>query len=246
MGFGQSRLDWVGVLLSVLGGIGGAAAAPPSEPGRFAAMPMLPAEVPLEQLPPGPREAVRRVLERPTLSTPGPVEVFRGKLPLYYWLLDHPDQGVRLWRALGARCMEITAAGDGRFHWSDGQGTDIQWETVFRSPQVRVWYAEGSSKPASLLPAVPMRAVVVLHHDVVRDGDVRPIIRHHADLFLQTDSKTARLIARLLGPSAPRLAEQGVAQMELFFSALVWYFDRHPERAEALLGDSWSSPAKAD
>jgi hypothetical protein len=245
MGFRQNPLTWLGVVVGVVWG-SGVVAAEPGEASRPSPVPALPAEVPLDQLPPGQREAVRRVLERPTLTTPGPVEVFRGNLPLYYWLLDHPDQGVRLWRALGARCMDIVPRADGRFIWNDGQGTEMQWETIYRSPRVRVWYAEGRSKPALLLPAVPMRAVVVLHHDVARDGGDRPIIRHHAELFLQTDSKTAMLIARLLGPSAPRLAEQGMAQMEMFFSALVWYCDRHPERAEVLLGSLGVRPVKAD
>jgi hypothetical protein len=246
MGFRQNPLAWLGMVVGVVWGSGVVAAAEPREASQPSPVPALPAEVPLDQVPPARREAVRRILERPTLTTPGPVEVFRGKLPFYYWLLDHPDQGVRLWRALGARCMDITPRSDGRFTWSDGQGTEMQWETIHRSSRVRVWYAEGTSKPALLLPAVPVRAVVVLHHDVIRDGGDRPIIRHHAELFLQTDSKTAQLVARLLGPSAPRLAEQGLAQMEMFFSALVWYFDRHPERAEVLLGSWWTRPAKTE
>jgi hypothetical protein len=44
-------------------------------------------------------------------------------------------------------------------------------------------------------------------------------------------------VARLLGPSAPRLAEQYLGQLQLFFSALVWYLDQHPERAAGLLAE---------
>jgi hypothetical protein len=58
---------------------------------------------------------------------------------------------------------------------------------------------------------------------------------HQADVFVQTDSQTAALITKLLGASAPKLAGQCIGQMEMFFSALAWYVDRHPERAETLL-----------
>jgi hypothetical protein len=58
---------------------------------------------------------------------------------------------------------------------------------------------------------------------------------HQADLFLQTDSQAAALITKLLGPSAPKMAERCVGQMEMFFSALAWYVERHPEQSETLL-----------
>jgi len=194
----------------------------------------VPVEIPLDQIPDAKRDAIRRILEHPTLFVPGPVEIFRGKAAYYHRLLDHPDQGVRIWRRLGAKCMDIADQGASRFCWSDGQGTDIRWETVHQDSRLRVWYAEGKSRPALLLPTVPLRAVVVLHHVVASEDIDRTLIKHRADLYLQTDSKTAQLIARLLGPSAPRLAEQGVAQLEMFFSALVWYLDRHPDRAASL------------
>ena len=57
------------------------------------------------------------------------------------------------------------------------------------------------------------------------------MIRHQAELVVHSDNKTAALAARLLGPSAPRIAEQYVAQIQMFFSALSWYFYQHPEDA---------------
>ena len=39
----------------------------------------------------------------------------------------------------------------------------------------------------------------------------------------------------MLGASAPHLAEQYVGQMEMFFGALAWYLDQHPEQAEVML-----------
>ncbi|HXG09388.1 MAG TPA: hypothetical protein VNK04_06330, partial [Gemmataceae bacterium] len=61
---------------------------------------------------------------------------------------------------------------------------------------------------------------------------------HQLSLFAHADSRTASLVTRLLGASAPRLAEQYVLQMELFFSALARYLLRHPEQIEPLLSDT--------
>jgi hypothetical protein len=193
------------------------------------------ARVPVDELSAGFRPSVLRVLEKPTLFTHGPAETFTGSPSLYRWLLDHPDQGVRIWRRLGAKCMDIQERGGGAFGWSDGQGSDLRWWAVLRGVAMQVWYAEGSAKVAGVLPLVPVKAVVVLHHQHGKNAEGRAVIRHQADMFLQTDSKTAALVARLMGPSAPRMVEQGAGQMEMFFSALAWYFDRHPARAETVL-----------
>lgn len=204
------------------------------------------ASIPLDRLSPKIRDGVQRVLEEATISAHGPTEVFRARPTFYRWLLDHPDQAVQMWHRLGARCLTISDRGNGRFGWADGQGTDISWQTVYAVPGIQIWYAEGMATPGPVLPPVPLRAVVVLRYaessalsPLFREGEVhgKTLMFHQAELFLQTDSQTAALLAKLLGSSAPKLAEKCVGQMEMFFSALAWYVDRHPDRAHTLLSD---------
>jgi hypothetical protein len=185
-------------------------------------------EIPWNQLPPWCRARMHKVIQHATLACAGPTEAFQGQTALYQWLLDHPDQAVRMWRRLGANCLQICDLGNGRFGWNDGEGSEVHWDTVYQSDHLRIWYAEGHLRPASLLPAVPARAVVVLHYGEL-EGTSRRLIRHQADLYVQTDSKAAVLAAKLLGASVPRLGQQCIGQLELFFSALVWYLDRHPD-----------------
>jgi hypothetical protein len=194
--------------------------------------------VPVEDVPPPARERVRLVLDQPTLATRGPVEVFACQPALYFWLLDHHDRGATAWKRLGAQCLDVTDRGGGRFGWADELGSDVHWDAVLATPQVRVWYAEGRVKPGSLLPAVPVRAVLVLRHAQGRDGGGEAVVRHQADLFLHTDSRAAAVVTRLLGSSAPRLAEQYIAQVEMFFSVLAAYVKEHPERAQALFAET--------
>jgi hypothetical protein len=193
------------------------------------------AQIPMGDLPPHMRDSVNYVLDRPTLFTHGPQEAFTCSPSMYQWFLDNPDQAVRVWRRLGARCMDIQNRGQGVFSWTDGQGSDVRWWTIYRNPQMRIWYAEGNAKAPGVLPLIPVRVVVVLHHVQGRNSAGQPMIQHHADLFVQTDSKTASVVARLMGPSVPRMAEQAAGQMEMFFSALAWYLDQHPGKAETVL-----------
>jgi hypothetical protein len=190
--------------------------------------------VPLEALSPAVRENARRVLERPTLSAHGPLETFNCQPAAYHWLLDHPDQAVRLWRLVGARVMDLEDRGAGRFGWRDGQGNEAQWETVLRAPGLRVWYCEGKAKPGALLPAAHGRALVLLQYQEGRDAKGRPAVRHQVHLLLRADSRALAAVARMLGGPAPRLAEQYLGQLEMFFGALAWHLDQNAERAARL------------
>jgi hypothetical protein len=193
------------------------------------------AELPLDQLSADIRGNVQLVATKPTLYAHAPAELFTCCPSIYHWLLDHPDQAVQLWRRLGAKCMDIQDRGKGVFGWSDGQGSDVRWWLVHRTAQMRIWYAEGSARATGILPLVPVRAVMVLRHTDGKNGAGRTLVRHQIDLFLQTDSKTAALVTRLMGPSAPRMAEQSAGQIGMFFSALAWYLDQHPDRAQTVL-----------
>src|SRR5262249_52187621 len=151
------RLGWLGLVAGLLWA-GGLATAQESAPPAGAS------EVPLEQLPAGYRERVEFTLAHPTLTTHGPVEAFTCKPAQYRYLLDHPDRGIEMWRRLGAKCVDIADRGNGRFAWTDEMGSDVHWDTVYRSNRLRVFYAEGKVKPAKLLPLVPVQVVVILHY----------------------------------------------------------------------------------
>jgi hypothetical protein len=223
----RDRVVWLGLVACAFW----AGPAPAQEAGP----PRRPAALPLDEMPPGVREQVRHVTEHPTVAAQGASETFLCSPGLYNWLLDHPDRAVAGWRRLGAQVVDISDRGNGRYGWSDGAGSDVHWDTVYQGERLRVWYASGRIKPGPLLAAIPFQAVVVLRHTAGEDEKGRSVVQHQADLILHTDSRSAVLVARLLGSTTPRLAEQYVGQIEMFFSGLPWYIQQHPDRAEELL-----------
>jgi hypothetical protein len=191
------------------------------------------APVPLDGLPAALRESVAKVVRDPTLSAHGPAEEFPAGP--YEWLLDHPDRVATAWRRLGVPCVGITNKGNGQFSWADGQGSDVTWVAAYRGPGMRIWYAEGQAKAATSLPVIPVKAVAVLRHTQRSDESGQVLVSHEVDVYLQTDSRAAALVARLLGPAAPRMAEQGASQLLLFFSAMARHLDEHPDQVPPLL-----------
>jgi hypothetical protein len=59
-------------------------------------------------------------------------------------------------------------------------------------------------------------------------------MQHQAHVVLRADSRALALVARMLGGTAPRLAQSYLSQMEIFFGGLAWYLDQDPARAERL------------
>jgi hypothetical protein len=236
----RAGLTWLGLVTAVMAVNTSFAQAPPrlpyAQPGSEKMEQLRAAgQVPLEEVPAAVRPSVSLVLNRPTLFTLGPPEIFPCRPAQYYWFLDHPDRVMMAWRRLGAKCLPITDRGGGRFGWCDDQGSDLVWQTIIHGKRLRVWYAEGNVRPAPLLPLISVRAVVLLHHTESKDELGEPIMSHRAEAFLQTDSKAAALLMKMLGSSAPRMAEEGVSQLQLFFAGLSWYLDRHPDHVDWLL-----------
>jgi hypothetical protein len=193
--------------------------------------------VPVEALHPGARDKVGRVLRQPTVLAASKGEEFASTPEFYQWLLDHPDRVSLGWRRLRVPCVEIVPLGDGRFRWQDANGSELTWQTVARTAAGRVWYAEGEVDVGLLLPKVPVRAVAVLRHAYGSEDPRRPTVRHSVEVYLQTDSRAAALAMKLLGPAAPRMAEQAAGQLLLFFSGIARKLEKQPEKASALLAN---------
>ncbi len=241
---------WLGVLFGIM--IGTVATAQPPQPpmapafapsAPMATMPAAngsmavpPTRVVLsEVVEPGFREAVLSVVRKPTVSTRGTSADVVTTPAVYEWLLAHPDRVALAWRRLKVPCVGITDLGNGKFAWSDGDGSELVWQTVGRFPDGVIWYATGKVKPSAVIPTVSVRAVVVMTHPKRPGKDGAVSLSPSVQAFLHTDSKTANVVMRMLGPTAPKLAEQGAEQLLFFFSGIARYTYTHPEKAEALL-----------
>ena len=191
--------------------------------------------IPIQQLHPSVRQKVAQVLGSPTLYSNGPSETFICQPKLYYWLMDNPDRTMVAWERLGAQCLQIQPRGNGHYSWADDKGSDVRWHTIYLSPTMRVWYAEGKVKPTALLPMLPVKCVVMMRYDTLQKDGNKALLQHQADVFVHTDSRAAKVVARLLGPSMPEMAKQGVAQLQMFYAAMAWYCAKNPEHAQELL-----------
>jgi hypothetical protein len=190
--------------------------------------------VPWDELNEKVTKIAKQMMDHPTLVARGPTETFACVPEQYYWLLDNPDRAVVAWRRLGAKCVSIERRPGGKFAYVDDTGSDVIWETVHQTPALRIWFAEGKVKASAVLPVVPVKAMIILRHSDAKMPDGMTVVKHQADMIIHTDSKVAATATKLMGQSAPKLAEQGLGQLQMFFGALSYYLERHPDRVDAL------------
>jgi hypothetical protein len=183
------------------------------------------------------RETVREILRNPTVTSQYQEDPFFAHPAIYDHLLDHPDRAAAIWRRLNVPCLEIHEPKPRLFQFQDDKGTNVSWQTVARFSDGIVWYGTGHVKPAPVLPVVPVKAVAIVKSTRTPSdakGDVA-IFEPKANVYVQTDSRAAAAVLRIVGPAAPRMAEQGCEQLLLFFSGPSRYIYEHPEKSEKLL-----------
>jgi len=208
-------------------------AAPHTQPVSRESLPS--AVVPPEQLPAEVREAVRLILDAPTLVAKAPAESFLAAPDVYEWLLANPKIAIQLWRLLGAKVSDISEPLPGRYVWRDGQGSEVFWRVIHTAPGVQVWYIEGKAKPQGFLVPAQFRALATLYYRVTPREQGQTSIRHQVHFHLRCDGKAVALAAKLMGASAPRLAEQYLSQLQVFHGGMAWYLCQDKERARRML-----------
>lgn len=231
----RSRTVAAFVLLAALAPFAPAADLPRRAPTSPAAQSVL------DYVAPNYRDAVSHVIRNASLSAKAADEEFTAHANVYDWLLEHPDRASLAWRRMMIPCVEITDLGRGQFHWADPNGSELTWQTVGRFPDGLVWYATGKVKPGALLPTAPVKAVAVLRmpRQTVDEKAGTARFQPLVNVYLHTDSRAATALLRIVGPAAPRMAEDGAEQLMLFFSGPARYIYKHPDESQSLL-----APAK--
>lgn len=222
-----------------------AGAAEPGPPAMPAPMPAMPTPLPntagtvrvnlSEVVHPDYRADVVKVVKQPTISTRATAPDVVCTVSMYEWLFDHPDRVALAWQRLKVAAVPITDGGNGQFSWTDENGSEVAWRVVGAFPDGLVWYATGKVKPAPASPSVPVKAVAVLSRQQKKAKDGVAAFSTSVQIYLVSDSKAATAAIRLMGPAAPKVAEQGAEQFLEFFNGIADYVQKNPTKADALL-----------
>lgn len=182
------------------------------------------------------RDAVLKVIRNPTISATAAGEEVVCTVAVYEWLFDHPDRVALAWQRLKVPAVAITDLGGGRFAWTDENGSEVIWQTVGTFADGLVWYATGKVKAAPATPTVPVQGVIIVSYPKKFEKDGVALFAPSVQCYMHSDSRAAKLVLRMLGPTGPRIAEDAAGQLLDFFGGIAAYVQKHPTKAETLLG----------
>jgi hypothetical protein len=229
----------LGVVLGGAIAAAGACAEPPAMPFANpapAATPAAPRLNLLDVVRPEFHDGVLKCVRHPTVATRSSGDEICCTVAVYEWLYDHPDRVALAWQRLKVPTVRITDLGDGKFAWNDENGSEVVWQTVGTFPDGRVWYASGKVKIAMASPSIPIQATFIVSHPRKAEKDGVAVFVPSVQVFVHSDSKAAHLALKLVGPAAPRLAEDAANQLLDFFGGIAGVVQKNPARAEVLLG----------
>jgi hypothetical protein len=244
---GMNLANWsrraIGVFLAVTVSTTGIQSAPPGQTTPTMAASSTTAPTPnqarlnlLDVVRPEFHESVLKCIRHPTVATKAIGDEIVCTVAMYEWLYDHPDRVALAWQRLKVPTVNITDLGGGKFGWSDDHGSEVSWQTVGTFPDGRVWYASGKVKPAPAAPYVPIQATFIVSHPRKAEKDGVAVFVPTVQVYVHSDSKAANLALKLIGPTAPRLAEEAAGQLLEFFGGIGTVVQKYPTKAELLLG----------
>ncbi len=178
------------------------------------------ASIPFEQLDRAGREKVNAVLQDTTVFRRLPTQVVDCDPHLFLFLVRHPDVAVNIWQVLKLSSLDLQQTESNRFELVEPNGTRLQAEFLYRSPEIHVIYCEGTYVGPILGRPVHGRAVLVLRSGYVHETNGRQYVTARLDTFLQVQEGGPDLLTKLLHPVAGRTADHNFIQVVAFAGSL--------------------------
>jgi len=148
---------------------------------------------------------VARLAESADVATRVDAVPFVARLPVFEYLLDHPEFATHVIRALEIGRYRIWREPDGLW-LDDGAGALVQFHVVYAASGSRVFFLEGRYQPA-VLPAIYGRVVVILEYLIEPAAGGKSLITPAMASFVRIDNALLTCRQRSQSPHQPSVQE---------------------------------------
>lgn len=169
------------------------------------------ARVPFDRIPAASQERVRDVVEHAAFRHAVEGLTFRSREPVFLYLLDHPDFGASVARALGLAEYRVDRRSDGTYWLDDARGLTGIFQVVYADAQKRVVHARGVYD-SERLPTMHGRVVLILKLEHRQGDDGASRVTNDLAGHLQLDNPILGLLVRLVGPFVRGTVDRKVAR----------------------------------
>jgi hypothetical protein len=194
----------------------------------------------LATAPPPVENQVREIRGHPTLAHTVSGLRVKSHLPLYEFLLAHPDITAALARALDAATYQVSRDGENGYRGQDGKGAEGHFMLVEQGEGRRVFFAQGTYKKP-LLPTIAGRLVLILEYRT--DGAEEARIENRVQGFVQIDTAIVGTLAKIARPLVKRSLDKKVHHLFEKVNRLVAAASANPAEAIRRLQEKGTNPS---
>jgi len=162
--------------------------------------------IPLAQFSEPGRNKVLSVVTRPTIYRRLPTQVVDCDPDLHVFFLRYPEVVVNIWQLMGITKVKVNRVGPYTFDALDGAGTVSRAELVYGTPEVHVYYADGTYDGPMFNNSVAGNCVLVVRSSYGDRGG-KPVVTCTMDVFARLDHLGAEILVKTLYPAVARAVD---------------------------------------
>lgn len=171
--------------------------------------------IPLAQLSEPARSKVQNVVTRPTIYRRLPTQVVDCDPDLHVFLLRYPEVVVNIWQMMGITKVKVNRVGPHTFDALDGAGTMSRAELIYGTPEVHVYYADGTYDGPMFHNPVSGNCVLVVRSSYADRGG-KPVVTCTMDVFARLDHLGAEILVKTLYPAVARAVDVNFSESVKF------------------------------
>jgi hypothetical protein len=154
--------------------------------------------IPFDKLKPETRAKLLSVVDRPTLYRRLPIQSIDCDHELHVFLIRYPEVVVNIWQLMGITSIHARRTAEFTVEGSDGAGTTSKIDLVYGTPELHLFFCEGTYEGPLFRRLLTGRSVLLLRSNYAFDRSQRPIVTNQLDVFLAIDNAGAELLTKTL------------------------------------------------
>ena len=167
--------------------------------------------LPLDQLSEPARAKLLSVVSKPTIYRRLPTQSVECDPDLHVFLLRYPEVVVNIWQLMGVTKVKVNRTGPLTFDALDGAGTVSRAELVYGTPELHVYYADGSYDGPLFQKSVTGSCVLLLRSSYSDRGG-KTTVTSTLDVFARLDHLGAEILVKTLYPAVGKAIDFNFAE----------------------------------
>jgi hypothetical protein len=174
--------------------------------------------IPFDKLKPETRAKLLSVVDRPTLYRRLPIQSIDCDHDLHVFLVRYPEVVVNIWQLMGISNIQARRTAEFTVEGSDGAGTTSKIDLIYGTPELHLFFCEGSYEGPLFKRLLTGRSVLLLRSGYAFDRAKRPIVTNQLDVFLTVDSAGAELLTKTLHSTVGKTIDSNFIETTKFLT----------------------------